>query len=373
MPIPIVLIGIGATTAAVGIVKGAKAVCDNNTANNINASAESVVNTAKEAIENARKKSGESLEALGTKKLFVLDVSIARFISTFEKLKNVQLEESIGLDELKKFRIDKQSLDELKEMSGFASSVLGGIMSGTLGGALTAFGAYGAASMFAMASTGIPIATLSGAAATNATLAFLGGGALAVGGLGMAGGAVVLGGIVAGPALAILGIIMEAKASENLDNAWSNMAQAQKLAEELRTGASACNAIRRRAFLFLRLLIRLECVFMRLVMAMEETVRVKGENYSDFTAEEKHTVAAAVTLAAAIKSALDTPILTEKGELTSESEKVASTLKRLFDMEGQTKPVGDTNNEVVFCVNCGKKHSSEVVFCTECGKKLKNL
>ena len=42
------------------------------------------------------------------------------------------------------------------------------------------------------ASTGTAISTLSGAAATKATLAWLGGGTLAAGGLGVAGGAVVL-------------------------------------------------------------------------------------------------------------------------------------------------------------------------------------
>ena len=78
------------------------------------------------------------------------------------------------------------------------------------GGSLAAFGAYSAATTFATASTGTAIASLSGAAASNATLAFFGGGSLAAGGLGMAGGAAVLGGLVAGPALLVMGIIIGA-------------------------------------------------------------------------------------------------------------------------------------------------------------------
>ena len=50
------------------------------------------------------------------------------------------------------------------------------------------------------ASTGTAISTLSGAALTKATLAWLGGGALAAGGLGVAGGVVVLGAIGVGGA-----------------------------------------------------------------------------------------------------------------------------------------------------------------------------
>lgn len=60
-----------------------------------------------------------------------------------------------------------------------------------------------------IASTGTAISTLSGAAATNATLAWLGGGALAVGGGGMALGTAVLGGLVVGPALLTAGLSLQ--------------------------------------------------------------------------------------------------------------------------------------------------------------------
>ena len=50
------------------------------------------------------------------------------------------------------------------------------------------------------ASSGTAISTLTGAPLTSATLAWLGGGALAAGGLGVAGGVVVLGAIAVGGA-----------------------------------------------------------------------------------------------------------------------------------------------------------------------------
>jgi hypothetical protein len=60
---------------------------------------------------------------------------------------------------------------------------------------------------FAAASTGTAISTLSGAAATNAALAWLGGGAIAAGGGGMAAGAMVLATLTTGgAAIAALGI-----------------------------------------------------------------------------------------------------------------------------------------------------------------------
>jgi hypothetical protein len=366
------LIGIGAATAAVGVGKGIKAVLDNSEAGRVNLSANNTLNNAKNALEYARVKSGEGLAALGAKKLFVLDKSIGRFISSFEKLKNVELKNSEGINELARFRIDKQTFDELKEMRNFVSSIISGTAGGALGGALTAFGAYSAAAMFASASTGTAIATLSGAAATNATLAFFGGGALAVGGLGMAGGAVVLGGLVAGPALAIMGFVMGAKASANLDNAYSNLSQAQKMAKELQLAAAACNGIRRRSFLFERLLIRLDCMFVPLVIRMEEIIKNKGVDYSQFDTDEKKPVAAAVSLASAIKALLDTPILNEAGELTPESEASAKHIKQTIEVGGSVDNT-DRNivNDVVYCTNCGKKFSLDADFCTECGEKLK--
>jgi hypothetical protein len=327
MPLPLLAIGVGAGLAALGVGKGIKAGVDTKRAGNVNSQANNTVTEARNALEYARKASGKGLEDLGAKKVFIINRSMNRFVESFGKLKNVELEESAGLKELSRFRLDKQSFDEMKQLGGYVSSLLGGVAGGALGGALTAFGAYSAATMFAAASTGTAIATLSGAAATNATLAFFGGGALAVGGLGMAGGMAVLGGLVAGPALAILGFVVGAKASVNLNKAYSNLAEAQKFAEELQVAVTACNAIRRRSYLFERLLIRLDGLFAPLIFQMEDIVKEKGENYATFDMQEKRTIAAVASTAVAIKTVLDTPVLSEDGKLTEESEMIAKEIQ----------------------------------------------
>jgi hypothetical protein len=323
--LPLILAGIG--TGILGIGKGIKAAIDTKDAGRINRNAENLIADAKEILETARKYSSGSLEVLGKKKVYVLDNNIERFLRTFKKIKNVDLQDSVGLDELKRFRIDSQAFSELREMSSYASSIAGGIATGTVGGALAAFGAYSGAMAFGAASTGTAIATLSGAAATNATLAFLGGGSLAAGGLGMAGGAAVLGGLVAGPALAIMGFVIGAKASNNLDNARSNMAEARKIAEELATGASLCNGIRRRSYMFHRLLVRLDIQFLRLNYELEKIVKTYGKNYRKYPGEQKHIVAQICSLAGAIKAVLDTPILTEDGALAPQSETMVTEMR----------------------------------------------
>jgi hypothetical protein len=319
--VPLIAVGVG--SALLGLGKTIKAASDMNDAKSINTRANTTLDNAKENLNVCRSACGASLESLGYKKIFILDQSIARFMNSFEKLQNVDLEDSAGLDEIGKFKLDKQSFDELRDMSNAAASILGGIAGGAFGGALTAFGAYSAAMTFASASTGTAIASLSGVAATNATLAFFGGGSLAAGGLGMVGGTMVLGGLVAGPALAIMGFTMAAKASKQLDDAYSNLAEAKKIAEELNTAAVVSNSIRRRSYMFERLLIRLDAMFTPLVYRMDAIIAGSGIEYPSYSVEEKQVVAKAASLAKAIKTVLDTPILSESGELTEESGQVA--------------------------------------------------
>lgn len=95
-----------------------------------------------------------------------------------------------------------------------ACGTLTGFTAGGMTGALVGFGAYSLVGVLGTAGTGTAISSLSGAAAVNATLAWLGGGTLAAGGLGMTGGMIALAGIVAVPALLITGISLGAKSEK---------------------------------------------------------------------------------------------------------------------------------------------------------------
>lgn len=75
----------------------------------------------------------------------------------------------------------------------------GQVLLGASIGGLAALGSWTLVSLVGTASTGTAIATLSGVAAHNATLAWFGGGALAAGGGGMAAGTVTLGVIFLAP------------------------------------------------------------------------------------------------------------------------------------------------------------------------------
>lgn len=324
MPLPLLFIGFAAATGGLGIGTGIKAGVDVSKANKINKSANGLVEDAAEQINRQRKACDTSLKQLGEEKLFILNSTMPEFLDGFTKIKNVDFRDSVGLDELKDFTIDEKDFEELKDLVKFAGTIAGGAVAGTAGGALVAFGAYGAAQALACASTGTAISALSGAAATNATLAFFGGGSLVSGGLGMAGGTAVLGGLVAGPALMVLGIVAEAAAKKNLDKALTNRAEAIQIAEQLDIMSLQCEAIRRRTYMFYNLLARLDAFFLPLIYQMEDIIKTEGEDYSRYTGASKKTIASCASVAVSIKGVLDTPMLTDDGLLTPESEVTVS-------------------------------------------------
>lgn len=97
------------------------------------------------------------------------------------------------------FNHNANNLHRLQNIASEKSSTGGALLQGGVVGGLAAVGTWTFVASFGTASTGTAIATLSGAAAHNAILAYIGGGTLAAGGGGIAGGTAMLGAIVAVP------------------------------------------------------------------------------------------------------------------------------------------------------------------------------
>lgn len=96
-------------------------------------------------------------------------------------------------------------------------------------GSTVAVGSWSLVALAGTASTGTAISSLTGVAATNATLAYFGGGALAAGGAGMAGGTLVLGGIVIAPVIVLA--------------AWQTRAKSKKIEAQIIEIESETNRI----------------------------------------------------------------------------------------------------------------------------------
>lgn len=236
MPIPFILAAGAAVAGAAGLFKGGQAISNNSKAKEYIEDAHKKYDSAKDALDEQRAVTSKDLEVLGTTKLNAWSNDIGQFVEYFKKFKNVEINGKVNLNEKLKLQIDSTGNFKNMEVASLkATEVVKAGVTSLGAGALAGIASYGGAMMFASASTGTAIATLSGAAATNATLAWFGGGSLAAGGLGMAGGTAVLGGIVAGPVLAVAGFIMAAKSEENLANAKKTYSEAKLAAEKMDT------------------------------------------------------------------------------------------------------------------------------------------
>ena len=70
------------------------------------------------------------------------------------------------------------------------------------------------------------------------------------------------------------------------------------------------------------LLARLDSYFLPLVYRMEQILQEEGVDYRMYSADSKKTVASAASMAGTIKAVLDSPILSDDGELTKESKEM---------------------------------------------------
>ncbi len=313
MPIPFLLAAAAVAAAGYGVKKGLDAKEDNKEAERLSSKARRIFNTAKQELENSRIKTTNQLTILGQIKLETWDNQLGHFVESFEKIRNVKI---TGKAEVGSINITKEELIKMKNVSLKAGEVIAGGVAALGTGALVGVATYGGATMLAAASTGTAISSLAGAAATNATLAWFGGGSLAAGGLGMAGGMAVLGGIVAGPLLAVGGIIFAAKAAENLAEAKSNYAEAMTATEEVNGAKSILIAIGNVSSEFIQLINEVSLRMDQALVSLDRVIETSGVDYKTYNDMEKQIVHNNVQFAQVMKILLETPILTKDGALT---------------------------------------------------------
>ena len=354
MPLPFILGGAAALAGALGIKKGVDAYKDNEKAERLYDRAQELFDTTKERLDNTRSLTTEALTDLGSLKLQVWDHQFGRFISLVERVKHVDVQGQANVDNRLQYKISNNELMEMKAISLKAGEVVVGGLASVGSGALAGVAAYGGATFLASASTGTALASLSGAAATNATLAWFGGGSLAAGGLGIAGGTAILGGIIAGPALAVGGILLASKARENLAEARKNYAQAQQAAEEMENAISVMEVIKTLAEDFTVTIQRMNSHMASSLDTLEKNLNEAEEqqskgllnkikkfyyslikkpmaiDYRKLTEEQKRALHTSYQFAQTLKILLETPILKGDGSPDASARQALETSSQLL-------------------------------------------
>ena len=311
--IPFLIGAVSAYSAAHGIKKGVDGANDLALAKERKSQAALLSDSAKANMESANYRAMDRLEKLADTKIGILAESMNDFVTTFERIKNVDFKETQGINELKNFSEYKQELFEIKEASIEAKDiVMGGAASIAIGN-LVSKGTQSAV-LHVVTKGG-----LAGAAASKHAMALLGGGAKAAGGFGMAGGAAVLKGLNIGSAISLAGSIFASQAKKKYNDAEAEYLQAEALNEQAINTCIVLNGIMVRASQLCGVLKILNQFFVRGVSKMQDIINASGEDYRTYSNADKKAIYACVQLAIAIKAILDTTLLNADGELEQQS------------------------------------------------------
>jgi len=243
----------------------------------------------------------------GEHQIAVHKASLGRFADWLEQnqaqVKRLHLKKvdgvSIKIPEIPKYVANVQ--DVMTGASGLASAVGVGVSAPAA--------ALWGVSTFATAGTGAAISGLNGVAATNATLAALGGGTLAAGGGGMAAGAAVLGLTATVPAFLIGGFTVSMLGARTKTKSQEFAAQ---VTLEIERALRAKDLLSKAQDRILELQDILDCMAKRTSVALDRLESVK------FDAElHAHDFLSAFQLVTAVKEILNAPVLDpETGDLS---------------------------------------------------------
>jgi hypothetical protein len=326
MALPLLIPIIVGAAGLFGAGKAVKGVVDSKEADGIASRAIERTDDANKKLELTKKATNDLLSSYGQKKLDALDKQVQDFVTLFRRLENLKETSSEELNNLQLGKFSEVNIAELQHSCELAHGAIQGVGAGAIGGALTAFGAYNGTMLLASAGTGTAISTLSGAAATNATLAWLGGGAIGTG-LGVAGGAFVLGTLVAGPALLIFGSVFGAKASTKLSEAKANREKSFVYVDEIESVCQKLGMIQQVTQLASDVLSTLRTKLRRANDSLRQVISDKGVDTSTYDQESQKIIFIAYEYALMLKSIIDTPILNENGELLESSHRTFASIE----------------------------------------------
>lgn len=304
--IPIILGAVALGTAAFGVGAGVSGVTNMNEANEIGKRAQERYERTLKKLKADWEATNKAAEVYGQMQLYVKQRTIGRFVD-FIKRNISQRADQDDLKFLLGIGISVQLIEEYKAATIEVEKVFTGGSSSAIAGVAAGQGAVGLVGLFGTASTGTAISGLSGAAAWNATLAWLGGGSLAAGGGGMALGTAVLGGITVAPALAVGGFMLAGEGEKALTLAREYDAVVNTEVAKLKKARDFLKQVKRRTTELADLVYDLNT---RATVALNELESQPFERSRDASKFQQ-----VALLVKALAEILKTPVLNTEGEI----------------------------------------------------------
>ena len=280
-----------------------------------------------------------------------------KFVDTYKNMKNVNFKE-IGIDELENFKPETKEIAALNVATLDAVDLTVSGVGAVAGSTLLAVGTYGAVMYggFAAASTGTMIGAFKWCSSNKCNTGVAWRWFTSCWWLWYGWWYGSIGGIVAGPALALGGVFLDSKAEDKLYEALEQKDKAIRFQKEVEQAVLALKAIAKRSIQVKDLLANLNVLFDSQITKFKTIVELLGYNYAEYPEKAKHTVAINAMLAKIIKIIIDTPLLTTKGELTTDSFKVISRFETI------TEKTCDNKDSLVTYLGSSNRNSSAEKF-----------
>jgi hypothetical protein len=316
-------------------VSGRQAYLDYKEAKQLKADSEAKYKEYSEKTVEIQRNLNHSIEEYGRRKLETLKRTLGVFLTYLQRMEQKYKENYYEL--MDGCDLPKAYVAELGQLNMNNSELLktavttGGFAYAAVAGVPTAVSATVGA--LATASTGTAISTLSGAASTNAILAWLGGGSIAAGGGGMAAGAVVLAGItytVTGVvALAATGIMASSIMAKKLTQAQAYSSEIDIACEKMETSWVVMDGIKRRVYELIDVTTN---VYDKCIIQLAQLEPI----VSNFDTKSKEHVLIFQKAALLVKSMSElakTPLFGDDMNLSEQSEAIITKTRKILNTE----------------------------------------
>lgn len=325
----------GKSKKALKVVSGMQAVEDRKKSLNTREEADQLKEEIETTNEALREEMNEVLEDFGKFRLEALSATVGKFLHCLEtmnqKAKGKEYEFLTELD---------ITTEQVKEMESVDMKATDALRTLAVGGGFAAIGVVGtpalvtgAITAMCSASTGAAISSLSGAAASNAVLAWLGGGTLAAGGGGVAAGTVVLGAITAtatiGLAVVAVGTLASRFYAKKNTEAEAYLAEVKVWAEQVQASWTVLAGVKKR-------ILELHDLTDQLLQRSDEKLSILERIAPTFDPSDQEHVKLfqqCAILAKSMSELAQTPILDNEGNLSVESVEIAGKTQKILNSE----------------------------------------
>ncbi|MCQ2729408.1 sortase [Helicobacter pylori] len=296
MPLPFILGGLALAAAGYGVKKGIDALDADCEADEFIKKAESLKEEATKRLESAQSDCKLAFARFGEKKLRVLSHSVSNFLNHFHRLNRSRITiEGINMQDIQRQVSDARNLLNQLNANGIDGDSVLGVFAG--------FGSLGVSSF--------------------TTGAILGGG-LTMGGLA---GMAVLGGLVAGPALAILGALSADEMEKKRDDAKAYLSQAEAAVKKADAMIDNLQAVRKMADLFTRQITKIDALFFSLSQDAIATMKKHNYDISRYNQKERDQLSVTVSTLMTLSAFLKVSIMDKHQKLNEKAQNALNLMR----------------------------------------------